>query len=457
MPPSAGGMTGAAIAASGAMVAIDNLDCREPGRLCAVGGLASASRFLFTLATLLFFVLPPSVLHLIGWHYLGGGTEFEKVHLATYLLIGAFICLWLADPHFRGKVSQLICTDWTLISFTLAVGAVASYAILVKHVSIAPFVDTFLVAILATIGWVCLSTTALGQLRRLLDIYFIANIAVLFLEYATRSWMFAPLIFDYPQFRSVGLFENPLTAANLLGVYCISSFVSMPVRFTRASATRLVLGFISLFAILTTGGRAALVATISILIVFLLFAVVRQLAAGRVNRAAITYGIFAVPLLAVCVATMQQLGLFNTMVSRFAYDIGSASSRQVAVDLASTMPMNDLWQGLSRGDVVALAQRQSEFNLIAIEISWLNFILTCGLALTAVLFATYFLFLVRFLPRYCGAQAVLPAIFLLVVTAASNGIWAKTTLLTTSFALILAVLRYSRSMDLQSRAPAACP
>ena len=138
---------------------------------------------------------------------------------------------------------------------------------------------------------------------------------------------------------------------------------------------------------------------------------------------------------------LLQFGIFDTMLGRFEYDIGSASTRQIAFDLASNMPSGDLWRGLSRSDIDALVQRQAELNLIAVEISWVNFVLTCGLVLTILLFATYLLFLTRFLPRYCGVSAVLPGIFLFIVTAASNGIWAKTTLLTTSFAIILAFFR----------------
>ena len=102
-----------------------------------------------------------------------------------------------------------------------------------------------------------------------------------------------------------------------------------------------------------------------------------------------------------------------------------------------------LWLGLSPRDIGALALRQVELNLVAIEISWVNFYLTCGLVFTVPLFATYSLFLFRFLPRYCGAPAILPGIFLLIITATSNGIWAKTTVLTTSFAIILAFFRES--------------
>jgi hypothetical protein len=412
----------------------------------AVSRLAKPIQHLFTLATLLFFLLPPSVFELLGWHYLGGGAEYQKIHVATYLLVMTFTGLWLIDPRFRGNVTQLCATDWTLISFVFAIGATASYAVLVKHVSIAPFVDTFLAALLVTIGWICLPSEHLRRLRHLLDIYFIANIAILFLEYAAKSTLIGPDTtddFEFGQFRAHALFENALSAANLLGVYAIANFLSTPVRLTRTSLIRLTLGFASLFAIFTTGGRTALVVTILILLGYLAFSATRQIASGRINRAALVYGSFGVPVLAVCVVVMLQLGIFDTILSRFEYDIGSAHTRQIAIDLVWNLDTAQLWFGLSRSDLDSLLQVQAELNLVAIEISWVNFILTCGLMLTIPLFLTYVLFLLRFFPRYCGAAAILPCIFLIVATSASNGIFAKTTVLTTSFVIILAFFRKS--------------
>lgn len=392
----------------------------------------------FTVATMLFFVLSPSVLQLLNWNYLGGGGEYQKIHIATYLLIAAFTWLWLIDPRFRGNVVTL-CTDLTLISFALSVGVFAFYAVLVKHVSIAPFVDTFLAALLVTIGWICLPPESLRRLRYLIDIFFVINIALLFFEYATKSWLVFSS-FGGP-FRAVAFFENPLSAATLLGVYAMANLVATPIRFRRESLIRLILGFVSLAAVLTTGGRAALAITMLILFVFAVVTAIRQFASGRINRAAVVYGILGAPVAAAAVVALLQFGLFDTMLSRFEFDNGSALSRQVAFDLASAMPSNDVLLGLPRNDVSALTERQEEMNLVAIEISWINFLLIGGWLLTVPLFVTYSLFLLRFVPRQCVAQAILPSIFLLIITAASNGIWAKTLVLTTSLAIILAFFR----------------
>ena len=290
-------------------------------------------RYMFAGATMLFFIISPGVMQIINWHYLGGGPEFEKIHIATYLLVVAFVGLWLTDRYFRRNVTELCRSDWILVAFTLSVGAVAFYAVLVKHLSIAPFVDTFLAAMLVAIGWICLPLNSLSNLRRLLDFYFAANIALLFLEYAMKSWLISPG-YDGP-FRAIGFFENPLSAATLLGVYAIANLVSTPIRLNRACVVRLTLGFASLLAIFTTGARTALAVSVLLLIAYMAVSAARQIASGRVNRAAVVYSFLGFPLLAVCLVVLWQLGLFDTMLSRFEFDYGSSLARQIALDFAS--------------------------------------------------------------------------------------------------------------------------
>jgi hypothetical protein len=401
--------------------------------------LGNSIESLFAMATMLFFILSPSVLKFMSWDYFGGGPEYEKIHIATYLLVTAFACLWLTEPRFRGNVTELCSTDWTLISFSLAVCAVAFYAVLVKHVSITPFVDTFLAALLVTVGWICLPPERLIRLRYLLDLYFVANIAILFVEYARKAWLIAPG-YDGP-FRAIAFFENPLSAATLLGVYAIANLASTPIRFTRTCLIRLMLGFASLAAILTTGSRTALVVSVMILLIFVAISAALQVASGKINRAAVIYSFLGFPVVAVCLVIFLYFGVFDTMLNRFEFDDGSASTRQIAFDLASNVPAEDIWLGLPPSDIGALAQRQTEMNLVAIEISWVNFLLNCGWVFTVPLFATYVLFLVRFLGRYCTRRTILASTFLLIITAASNGIWAKTTVLTTSLAIVVAFFR----------------
>jgi hypothetical protein len=406
---------------------------------------------MFILAIILYFILPPQVLERVGWHWAGSyygtdGPDYQKIHIATYLLIATFICLWLIDPRFRRNVTDICCTNWSLIMFALALGATASYAILVKGVSITPFIDTFIAALVVAIGCICLPPKKLRFLRNLLDIYFVTNIAIIFLEYAIRWSLFPSPIgegFETLQpWRASGFFGNGIAAGNILAVYSIVNFaLSMPFNFTRQCLTRLTLAFVSFLAIFTTGSRAAAGVTILILFAFMAISAVRQIASGRINRAAVIYGFFGLAVVPICLMVLLQLGLFDTVLERIADDQGSAMSRAIALDIVSNTPTDKLWLGLSTGDLRALALRQQELNLIAIEISWVNFLLSSGMVFTVPLFAAYSLFLFRFLPRYCGPPAILISILVLIITATNNGIWAKTTVLTMSFAITLAFFR----------------
>lgn len=401
-------------------------------------------RLSLALITVLFLWMPPSVFALVGWGYLGGGPEYEKIHLATYLLLATTLSLFVLDPHFRGNALYLCLTDWRLIFFALAIAATAAYAILFKQLSIAPFVDTFLATLVIVVVWICLPYDNLRQLRALLDVFFIVNIALLFLEYGAKTLVIGDLTpdsYEFGQFRARAFFEGQLSAATMLGVYCIANLASTPIRLTRTSVFRLSLAAASFAAIFTTGGRTALVVTALVICLYFVASFFTQLASGRFNRAALVYGVIGLPVFAAGVVALLYLGFFDTMLSRFEYDIGSASTRQVALDLITGLPASELWFGMSSADLAALVQRQAELNLLAIEISWANFVLACGLALTIPLFIAYIVFLFSFIPYYSSPWAIMPSLFLLIVTAASNGIWAKTTVLSASFAIILAFLR----------------
>ena len=112
----------------------------------------------------------------------------------------------------------------------------------------------------------------------------------------------------------------------------------------------------------------------------------------------------------------------------------------LALYMLFNLSPNDLWFGMSEDQVFNLLSVQAEYGLVAIEISWVNFILVCGLFFTIPIFISFVLFFFRFLPKYCGWQALFPSAFLLINTFLSNGIWSKTLILSTSVMLMIAIL-----------------
>jgi hypothetical protein len=396
----------------------------------------------FVLAAFLYFLLPGDILLAFGWNYLGGGAQFEKIHVATYLVIFIFALLLFADGRFRNAAISICCTELSFAGFGITISGVALYAIAEKHVSIAPFIDTFVAALVITIGFICLSGRFLRVFRYLLDVYFIASIAIMFIEYYRKADIFFPNALRYHDFyRASALFEGPLSAASLLALYSLVILISTRISLSLSCAMRLLLSFASFAAILTTGGRTSLVAGVVIGIGYFGISLINQMRRGYFAKAGLIYGGIAVPLVIVGVVILISLGFFDTIAARFQNDIGSAYSRELALDMLSNMSIGDLWFGLSASDVLNLVSIQKELGLIAIEISWVNFILVCGLIFVIPLFIAYLFFLFCFLPKYCGWSVIYLSLFLLITTAASNGIWSKTTVLSTSMAMFISFLR----------------
>lgn len=396
----------------------------------------------FVLSVLLYFLLPGNLLVVLGWAYLGGGAEYQKIHIATYFLILVFGLQFSVDTRFRNTVVSLCFTDFGLLGFGVAVFGVASYAIIAKNMSVAPFVDTFVAALIVAIGCICLSDRHLRNFKYLLNSYFIISIAIMFFEYFTKFNIIYPeATLRYHDFyRSSALFEGPLSAASLLALYSIIMLVSTPISMSLNCAMRLLLAFASFAAILTTGGRTSLVVCVAIAIGYIGISFINQFRRGYFTKVGLIYFAIALPLTVIGLVVFLSLGLFDTIAARFQDDIGSAYSRQLALDLVFNMSIGDLWFGLSPGDVLNLVAVQQELGLIAIEISWVNFILVCGLIFTIPLFLTYLLFLFRFLPKYCGSYVIYASLFLLITTAASNGIWSKTTILSTSVGMFFSFM-----------------
>jgi hypothetical protein len=402
----------------------------------------------------MYFVLSLPALLGLGWQYLGGGSEFEKVHPATYLLIAAFVMSVTIDKGFRFRVTSRITSDASLVLFCVAVIIAATYASVIQGASAAPFVDTFFAAILATIIVTCMTVKSLTFLRRLIDICFVVNASVIIFEVLFHKDIFATLLLGVartPEVMSIlgprevvdlarpsAFFGNALDAGALFGVYSIANLVSLSVRFSSATIVRLFLSLLSYLAIFPTGSRAALVVTTIAVVLYLIYSLAVSGFMGYVNRAGLTFAVIGLILLLPISVVLWRLGLFNSMIERFQYDNGSTLSRDYALEMLTQASASELWFGRSVPDILAY---QRIFELIAIEISWINFILIGGLITTIPLFVSYFLFLFRSMRLYCDTGIYFVSMLIFVVTATSNGIWSKTTVLTTSLIVGICFLR----------------
>ena len=84
---------------------------------------------------------------------------------------------------------------------------------------------------------------------------------------------------------------------------------------------------------------------------------------------------------------------------------------------------------------------QRQFGLVAIENAWINFALICGLVFTVPLLITYLLFLFRSNPLYCTSGIYYVALFQIILSNATNDLWAKNTGFATGLAVVFSFLR----------------
>ena len=414
-------------------------------------------RYALSSVPVLYLVLPGLTLLILGWHYVGGGDPIQKLHPASYLLLACLSLLLVLDQQFQRLFVHRFGADRSLTSFVAAVLLVAVYSYFAADTPIAPFVDTFGVAIVSAVVLTCISNQQIQFIRRLVDAFFIVNIFVIFIELIQQT----DFLMDYASTlsrtpeeiailgeqgegnyfgRLSALFGHPLNAAMLFGIYSIANLVSTPIRFSPACAARLCLSILSYLAIFPTGSRASMVTTSIILTLYISSSTIGSMSRGYLNQAGAIYVLVIGTALVLLGAFLWSAGFFDPMLDRFEHDYGSALSRDFALDILQNASTFTLWFGFSQTELNDL---QRSFGLIAIEIAWVNFILVGGLITAIPLFITFCLFLFRSLRKYCDVGIYFISLLILESTFASNSIWSKSSVLTSSLIVGISFLRRS--------------
>jgi hypothetical protein len=412
--------------------------------------------------TAIYLLLSIQSLLILRWQYVGGGSAIEKIHPATYLLIGGLALTFLLHSRLRQLLSHRILSDPSLLFILAAISFTAVYDVMLGGAPVAPFVDTFVMAIVTTVVLTSIPYSVLRALRRIVDWFMIFNIAMIFSEMFLHRDFLAPYIsataqtpmelvmmggqFGGDAGRYSGLFGHALNAAFLLGIYSIANLGSVPMRLSVPALARLGLSMFAYLAIFPTESRASMGTTGLILGLYLVCFAVGIVAKGRISPIGLSLTIVMLVVVALAALLLMGAGFFDKMLLRFQYDYGSALSRDYALAILNAISESGLWFGLSQEEAIAV---QQQYDLIAIEISWVNFILVGGLITTIPLFVALCLFLFRSLPKYCFNGIYFVSLLILESTFASNSIWSKTTVLTNSLIIAISILRKS---DLSPRA-----
>jgi hypothetical protein len=202
-----------------------------------------------------------------------------------------------------------------------------------------------------------------------------------------------------------------------------------------------------LVALVTFGGRSAIVVTLLLGGAYGLFRLLGVVARGRIPLLAAAGAVCAIPLVATAVAGLAYGGFFDALLGRFASDGGSANARVAMFDLFARLPFRDLVLGPDPTLVDSL--RRITGLEWGIENPIIRVVLYQG-ALMAVLLTlavTLFLFEVA---RRCRGGVALPMIAFVILINTFESLGGKTTLLA-KFVLVLVAL-YRPVRD--ERAPA---
>lgn len=395
----------------------------------------------------MFFLLPGSLLPSIGWHYFGGGPEFQKLHPATYLLVAVFPLALIVDGAFRRRCMVQLTTDYAFVAFGIAALATSLFAIVARGASAANLIETFALALIVRLSIVAMPRGPMIWFRRFIDLLFIVGVVTVLGEFVLRrSIIFENVAFYDPitqqivttEFRAAGIFGHPLAAAGFFALYAILNLVSTPMRLTIGCMTRLLLSALAFLAIFPTGGRSGLLVGGLIMAAFVALAAFRSLARGSFSKAGLVWFVLFLTCVILMLPVMYHFDVFDTMLARFARDDGSTLSREYALQILLESRPEDLWFGMPLADVVNL---QRQFGLVAIENGWINFALICGLVFTIPLLVSYLLFMFKSNPRYCTSGIYYVALLQLILSNATNDLWAKNTAFATGLAVIFAFLR----------------
>lgn len=385
----------------------------------------------FTLMAAVFsaFLFSPALLYVLGINYAGqGGNPLEKIHFATLL---GLVALGLS-VLVTGKMRFIGLSPRTFFSL-IALIAFATGQLLLLGRPASGLLVTFLTPILLLYLITTVSADLFRFLRCAIMALLIVNSFTGLAEFAFGITLLphvAGAIEIHGDTRALGLVGHPLTAAFLAGIALVHLVIAGAI----AGFRRVALLEIALHgaALLAFGGRLALLAALSLLIVFVLCdraALLRLPARRRVLiRTALVVGISAGALAA------SAFGLADQILTRFAEDGGSTATRWAALNLATHLSPDALFFGLAPDQ---RAEMLAAFDTpYGIEITWIGWLVDYGLFIALALLAALGLILRACLRGGTRVHYYMTAYFLICISGA-QGLGAKSLLLAWMVVLLL--------------------
>lgn len=400
--------------------------------------LAGFGQWLLLVAILLFFAVSPQVLFVLGLNYEApGGSALHKVHPGTFVLMAAVLAIALARGNPIGFGAAFLARTPETMPYLFGCGLLLWHIVGVQKVPFTPVIDTFLMPVLLLAAVRSCDATTRSRLGRLLHLLMGLNALVALAEFLT-GWRLTPyyagtvLITD--DWRSTALLGHPLGNAAVTGVYVLL-LVAGGGGLTPARRSAMLA--LQMAAVVSFGGRAALVVLLAVLALLAVAGLVRVLRGGRIDLRQAAAAAAILPLLAVLGGALFEAGFFDRLLTRFVSDGGSAGTRLAMFRLFEVVPLKDLLIGPD--PAVIETYKIVEGLEFGIESFWVGFVLNYGLIVSLIFFAGLGAFCAA-LVRIAGPGAVLPLLFFFVVASTSVSISAKSVVLGQITALVLILL-----------------
>lgn len=391
------------------------------------------------LTVVLLFGVSGGMLWLLGYNYDGlTGSPFTKIHPYSYLVVALFVraavlsgspfgyCLHVVN---RRPASALM----VFVSLLLFVTIIAR-----KEPGMAGVIDTFFIPALLVMLMADADEPTQARMETVLHVVMTLNAVLALGEFATKIQLFpyrfdgAPLVNDT---RSSALQGHPLENALITACYLLALLSGG--RFLPAGLKLLLIGLQSA-ALVTFGGRSAIVVTLILGGAYIFRLVLSTLRSGRVSLRGAAVGLLLLALVPVAVSWLAATGFFDALLERFVSDSGSANARVEMLAFFKAIPLRDLIIG---PDTALVSSLRRTYGLESgIENPMLSMTLYHGAFMMLLMMIALGLFLYE-VARHCQRGVWLPMIAFVILLNASESVAIKTTSVAKFVVVILCIYR----------------
>lgn len=409
---------------------------------------------LFYLTTFVLFGVSGGLLWHLGLNYDGlSGSAGSKIHPATYL---GFALLGLVVVARRNPASFLATAaarhPLTLLFAALSVLQIA-IIILQRRPNLATAFDTYLLPAFLLLAMSELDGRAIRRVEILIHVVMAVNAVMGLAEFALHERVF-PYRFEGQVFetdtRSTALNGHPLANAAVTGSYILVLLVGGGP--SLSGAARIAMTALQLAALVTFGGRTALVLVLAACAARLVVHALRLLAGLRVSLVSAIWAALLVPVAALVLVAIGEAGFFDSFTERFASDGGSAQARIGMLQILGDIPLRDLVVGPD-SELVDTVRRLRGLEW-GIENPVLRMLLYQGAIVTAFMVAGFGLFMTELGSRLRAGSWPVVLFFLLVINSFES-LASKTTLLAKFVVMAAAMLAPRSDQSARPRRPSA--